>query len=292
VTEACPVCASEGPEPLLEIRGHAIAACGACGVAYTETEEGGPDPETMYSEGYFTEGGAGYPDYVRDEPTHRRQARATLRKLGALGIAPGRLLDVGCAAGFFLDEARLAGWDVQGCDVSAYAAEHARTALGLDVRKGRFSDLALPAGDFDVVTLLNVFEHLPDPRRVVAALERIVRPGGHVVIETWDRGSTVARLMGRRWHQYAPPTVLFFYDRASLGRLFGGDAWEAFRWTRASKWISLAHGLSLLGHGRGREGPATLLGRDLLWRLGVPYALGDLVLAVVRRSSHPAGAGS
>src|SRR5205807_2536757 len=94
--------------------------------------------EALYSAEYFTEGGAGYPGYIADERTHRHQARSYLKKIGRLGARPGALLDIGCAAGFFLDEARRRGWDVRGCELSEYAQTYARDTLALDVARAGF----------------------------------------------------------------------------------------------------------------------------------------------------------
>jgi 2-polyprenyl-3-methyl-5-hydroxy-6-metoxy-1,4-benzoquinol methylase len=93
--------------------------------------------------------------------------------------APGkRLLDVGCAQGFFLDEARRAGYETTGIEPSPAAAAFAREELGLDVRDGRADQVSLGAAEFDVVTMTDALEYLPNP---VADLKRItahLSPGG------------------------------------------------------------------------------------------------------------------
>lgn len=267
----------------MEKNAYRIKLCGRCSVAYTDLAPTGDDLRQRYDERYFTDGGAGYAGYVSDEPMHRRQARRLLATLEKRGITRGRLLDVGCAAGFFIDEAAKRGWEVEGCEISAYAAAYARDALQRKVQCTSFLEANLRPGSIDLVTFLNVFEHLPDPRETVARLDRIVRRGGHVLIETWDRKSLVARLFGRRWHQYSPPSVLFFFDKPSLTRLFHPDAWMLESWNAATKWLSLAHAHSLLRYVAGARAPATELGETWLRGVGIPYRAGDLVVALFRR---------
>ena len=135
--------------------------CGSCTLQYAEAAPGTAELPALYGERYFNGAPAGYPDYLRDEPVHRRRAGRYLDALARLVPAPGRLLDVGCATGFFLDEARSRGWRVVGSEVSEWAAASARDRLALDVRTGPFPD-ALPPGErLDVVTFFNVLEQLP-----------------------------------------------------------------------------------------------------------------------------------
>jgi SAM-dependent methyltransferase len=295
--ETCPVCGLASPPLAFVKNGYPMHRCVACELVFSARPPGGDKLEALYSAEYFTEGGAGYPDYIADERTHRRQARTYLKKIHKLGVTRGALLDVGCAAGFFLDEARRSGFTVHGCELSGYAQAHAKDKLGLDVEKAGFLDPAFAPElqSFDVITLFNVLEHVPEPTRVADKLFELLKPGGHLVVETWDPRSWLARLLGPRWPTYAPPTVLYCFTRQTLGRLFEADRWTPVSYRPAMKWISLEHGLSLLEyeaeHTPLRKVVAPVLARvrrSFLGSLDVPYCLGDLAMAVFRRSSAPA----
>jgi SAM-dependent methyltransferase len=98
--------------------------------------------------------------------------------------APGRrLLDVGCAQGFFLLAARERGYEVTGLEPSRSAAGFAREALRLIVLEGRLSDVDLGEQQWDVVTFTDSLEYLPEPledlRKAVAHLS----PGGIVFLK-------------------------------------------------------------------------------------------------------------
>ncbi|MGD8239076.1 MAG: class I SAM-dependent methyltransferase [Armatimonadota bacterium] len=95
----------------------------------------------------------------------------------------GRLLDVGCAGGRFVELAGEAGYEAMGCDVVASALEHGR-GLGLDLRLGTVGDLGIPAASLDAVTLWNVLEHVPEPRATMSEVVSLLRPGGVVLIES------------------------------------------------------------------------------------------------------------
>lgn len=282
----CPACRSAGVRAAFGKDGYTVLRCPHCGLRFCADQLDMRDLAPLYDEPYFTGGGPGYEDYVGQERTHRRQARRYLGYLHSLGIAPGRLLDVGCAAGFFLDEARRAGWTVQGCDVSPYATELARDRLHLDVQCAGFLEADLPNGAFDVVTAFNVFEHLPDPRAAVDRLARLVRPGGYVVLETWNADSLVARLFGAAWHQYSLPYVPFYYTPDALARLFRVERWRFARLGWWAKWISLERAAAVLAY----NAPTPAIGRlarrfghSRLGALEVPYVMGDLVIAAIQR---------
>jgi SAM-dependent methyltransferase len=295
--ERCPVCHVMSPPLAFVKNGYPMHRCTSCELVFSSRPPGGDKLEALYSAEYFTEGGAGYPDYIADERTHRRQARTYLKRIAKLGVSAGALLDIGCAAGFFLDEARRNGWRVQGCELSAYAHAHASRNLGLDVARAGFLDptFAPRPQSFDVITLFNVLEHIPDPTGVADKLFTLLRPGGHLVVETWDPNSWLARLLGSRWPTYAPPTVLYCFTKRTLGRLFEPGRWTPISYRPSMKWISLDHGLSLLEY-EAEHTPAvrvlkpimSAVRRSFLGGLDVPYCLGDLAVASFRRESPDA----
>jgi 2-polyprenyl-6-hydroxyphenyl methylase/3-demethylubiquinone-9 3-methyltransferase len=110
------------------------------------------------------------------------------------GLAGRRVLDVGCGGGLLTEGMARRGAQVTGLDLAPAALEVARlhaleSELSIDYRLTSAEQLAAQAPDaYDVVTCLEMLEHVPDPAATVAALARLVRPGGHVVCSTIDRG--------------------------------------------------------------------------------------------------------
>lgn len=221
---ACPACGGPRAALLFTKDGHAIAGCGDCGTAFVADDPSTIDFAALYGEAYYTGGSdAVFADYVGQEAARRAHARRKLwllRHLPPAWPARGRLLDVGCAAGFFLAEAQ-AHYEVQGVELSAWSSAHARDRLGLRVATGTLQQAALPDAHFDIVTLWDVIEHVPDPVPLLAEAARVLRPGGRLVLTTGDWGSAYARERGADWHLMTPPWHLSFFTRASMARAAG-----------------------------------------------------------------------
>lgn len=159
------------------------------------------------------------------DPHYIEQAEQRIANAHALlELVPrgGRLLDVGCACGFLLVAARERGYEAQGVEVSRWAVEFGQRTLGLDIRRGELCELRLPAASFDVVTMVDVIEHLIDPRAVVAEVRRLLRPGGRIVLVTPDLGSLVARLTGPRWYGLLDDHY-FYFSRDTLRRFLESE---------------------------------------------------------------------
>lgn len=134
------------------------------------------------------------------------------------GLRRGRLLDVGCGAGYFLDAARAAGWQASGVEVSPVAAQVGRERLGLEIYQGTLTDAQFAAGHFDVVTMFEVLEHLRDPASTLAEAWRILRPGGVLAIQVPNDLRAYRNLVfssANRWW-VIPPLHLHYFTAAAL----------------------------------------------------------------------------
>lgn len=142
-----------------------------------------------------------------------------VRMMNALFARPGKLLDIGCANGFFLAVARMSGWDCVGVELSDYAASFARERFKLDVRTGSLEQQKFPSKYFDAITMYDVIEHLYDPLDTVRRCHRLLSTQGRLIVSTMDMGCLYARLAGKRWPYISPEAHLFYFDRHSLTRL-------------------------------------------------------------------------
>ena len=216
---SCAVCGAARTRGKLRRGDVDILECPSCGLAFW-TPPAGFRPDRVYDAGYFA--GAqvdrGYDDYGDLEASLRLTfARRLARIPRPAGRA--RLLDVGAAYGFALDEARRAGWEATGLEISAPAVRRAAALARGRVVVADAAAAPFASGRFDAVTLWDVLEHLPQPHAAVSEMARLLRPGGRLVLSTGDVGSLVARLSGARWHLYTIPEHLFFYTRRSLRAL-------------------------------------------------------------------------
>ena len=129
----------------------------------------------------------------------------------------GRLLDVGCAAGLFLRNMRkFDGWQVEGVEISEYAAQIANEQYGLKVHVGTLETANFPEQSFAAVTMWDVLEHLHNPAETLTEIYRILEPGGTVTIRVPNMASWFARIFGRYWAGLDAPRHLYFYSPETL----------------------------------------------------------------------------
>ncbi len=147
----------------------------------------------------------------------------------------GRLLDVGCATGQFLAEmAGYPGWEVAGVELSAPAAEFARTVYGLSVHHGDLTSAHFPDAAFDVVTLWDVFEHLYEPVAFLAEVRRILTPDGVMILRTPSLDSWDARVFGPYWAGLDSPRHLAVFSRRTVTRALTTAGFDLLRFSTGS----------------------------------------------------------
>jgi len=215
----CPACAQVTEQRFLySLNGCNIVQCRNCGLG--QAEASAFDPASYYTRKYFCgQQSDGYADYIAAEPVLRREFARTVSFIRQWRNG-GRLLEIGCAYGFFLHEAKKY-FDVSGIELAADAAIYCQRS-GLSVLPGVAEETTLHQDEMvDVIVMLDVIEHLPDPRGTLVLLSRYLRPGGIIVITTGDFGSVAARLCGRYWRLMTPPQHLWFFGRESVIRLAG-----------------------------------------------------------------------
>jgi SAM-dependent methyltransferase len=161
-------------------------------------------------------------EYLKHAESRRLAAEAVLRRV-ARHTAGRRLLDVGCATGDFLDAGRAAGFDVEGIELSSWSCAIARQR-GFTVHEEPLAAFAARGGaGFDVLSLVGVIEHFPDPRSEMENVAKLLRPGGLVVIWTGDISAWLPRLLGRRWWYWQGQHIQYFTHEslARVSRLAG-----------------------------------------------------------------------
>ena len=197
--------------------------CEQCGFIFAAGE---PDTD-VYDDTYF-EGYAGG-DYLSEEAQRRRESRIRLDLLARVAPPPGRLLEIGSAAGFLLHEASLRGYEPVGVEPNAAMVGHARDALGMDVRVGFLGEVALPAEPFDVACAFHVVEHLERPREALRAVHDALAPGGHLLAEVPNAESAAAHRLGGRWQSLEPSYHVGQYGPESLRTLLERTGFEVLR---------------------------------------------------------------
>jgi SAM-dependent methyltransferase len=194
-------------------RGFSILRCPHCRLMWTDVPPGF-DSDQIYTKEYF-EGGLpdGYFDYLGSEKLlmHEFLSRTQLIRSWVSG---GRLLEIGCATGGFLTQARR-HFTVQGIDLSAFAIEQA-LRKGLDVDLGSLEESSIIKAPYDVVVLFDTIEHLPNPVGTLQRVHSILATGAFLFLTTGDTGSLLARISGKHWRLMTPPQHLWFFSAANM----------------------------------------------------------------------------
>lgn len=266
---ACCVCGGVEKRPFRREAGWEIVACGGCGLRHLAPQPDEGVLTALYEEAYYHSEASeqrGYARYAAEAENWRATFRDRLRLLPS---GP-RVLDVGAAAGFFVEQARQAGRQAEGVEPSRWAAAYARDVLGVPVQTGTLQAAALPAEAFDLVTMWEVVEHLPEPAAALAEVHRVLAPGGFLALSTPDAESLAARLSGARWLGWRKvPEHLWFFGAHHLVRLLERAGFEVVSRRYVSLTVTLAFALERLG---------SLLGVSWLARAVGP--LGRIAVAV------------
>jgi 2-polyprenyl-3-methyl-5-hydroxy-6-metoxy-1,4-benzoquinol methylase len=196
------------------------------------------------------------------------------------------LLDVGCAAGLFLERARTAGWHVCGVEPNRELAANATERLGSGtVLNSTFEDAPLQQHAFDAITLWDVLEHVSDPAAVLRRCAGLLRPSGTLLVKVPDLDSATARILGRKWPLLLAEHLNYF-TRPSIRALASGAGLQAVSFRRSPVTFSLGYVLYRMSQ---HKIPATALAHQLLKdtamaRTSLPLYLGELY--VFLRAAH------
>ncbi|MCB9891194.1 MAG: methyltransferase domain-containing protein [Planctomycetes bacterium] len=200
---ACPLCGTSEHRECFQKHEFSWVRCTGCSLVYVTPRLTSEAIESIYDAG-FAGKDASKPAPI-DDTSYEAIFRTIERRVGR-----GRLLDVGCFTGHFLAAAGRRGFEVEGTEICREAAERAREASGGTVHVGELSSLSLPEGTYDVITMLDVLEHLSDP---LGDLERVLswlRPGGVLYFETPNFDALARRRFGKRWCVFFPWHLTYF----------------------------------------------------------------------------------
>jgi len=144
--------------------------------------------------------------------TAQRRLQRVERYLGG----PGKIMDVGCATGYFLDTARKRGWLVSGVEVDPKPATQASERCGLPVTIGSLEAARCQDSYFDCVHMNDVIEHLPDPVGTLREARRILKQSGVLFVGTHNLESLRSRLDGNQWRDLGGLDHLFCFSAKTL----------------------------------------------------------------------------
>lgn len=278
---ACP----EEKQIVFSKKGYNISQCTACLHRFTSVNDVASHLDSTYSDSYFFEGKEGYPNYLEEKNMLYASGEKYTRIISRY-IKPGKVLDVGCAAGFILKAFADKGWECYGVEPNETMAKYGRNELGLNIHTGGLETFN-ESSQFDLINLIQVIGSFYDLDAAMQNLAKLSKKDGLVMVESWDRDSFAARFFGNNWHEYCPPSVIHWYNDKTLQQLFSYYGFELIKKGRPSKKINLKHGLAIIAENSSRsklkKNIFSFLSRTL-GNLSVPYPPVDVKWYLFRKT--------
>lgn len=229
----CPICADAGAAKFFASENnYRIVRCTSCGLLYVN-----PRPEAEFTHNLFDK------DYFDAKTAEKNlsQRKNTLARYARIiqDIYPqgGRLLDIGAATGSFLNcfQAKR-NWNAEGVEPSTAAVKYAREKFGLAIHHGTLEGCAFPNEAFDVATMLDSLQYVPDPNAHIAAVRRILKPGGMFILDIaglnlylFRNTGIVSRMLFGVRSQLSAGTRLYYYSGKTLRQLMENNGFALVR---------------------------------------------------------------
>jgi len=253
-------------------RHHTVVKCQNCGLIYTNPRFTGEEILDSYV-------AVEDPLYLEERDGRVLTFERHLRPLEKIKAPPGMLVDVGAYTGVFVEIAAQHGWDAYGVEPSHWAVEQARER-GLHMIEGTLASSGLADNSLDVMTMWDVIEHVSNPLGEMQQAQRLLKPGGLLVVHTMDIDSWFARVMGERW-PWLMEMHIYYFSQRTLKQMLEKAGFTVIRIEPQGRYLRLGYFATRIG------GFSPLLGRLLsnLFRLTrlnempMPLNFGDLVTA-------------
>ena len=280
----CIIC-NGNSHSLFQKNGYWICECEVCHHRFANISPSNNHPHNVYGDQYFYGGDCGYPNYFDEEKILTSHGRHYASLLSAY-MDPGNMLDVGCAAGFILKGFQDCGWIGMGIEPNLKMAEYARSILGTKVINTPFEEFQSNM-QFDLISMIQVIPHFFNLRKALQVAAGLTKPGGYWLVETWNRESFIARILGKHWHEYCPPSVLHWFSPKGINRLAAQFGFQEVYRGRPAKKISGKHVKFVLGQNADNSSVHGIFNHIVSAipnQITIPYPLNDIFWSLLKKN--------
>ncbi len=211
----CPVCSEKHTKLLYKIKEYTIVKCLNCSMVYVNPRIPNENLYTIYADKYFHSEESYYQDYELTASLRLKTFRRWYKEIQQyLKTTEGTALDIGCAAGYFLEVLVENGWKAEGIELE----KEMRSC----VKNKGYSVYDAPLEYFNsekkysLITLFDVFEHLPNLHVNIEKLTQILDDNGSIALVTPDFNSFQRKLLGKRWFQFKPREHIQYFTLQTL----------------------------------------------------------------------------
>lgn len=213
---SCAICNSvDSTQPLFKINNFNIVKCKNCQFVYVNPRISNEDLPKLYSGDYFNNKEFGYSGYEQDAHLRIQNFKRWLKDIKPfLEKEKGSVLDIGCASGYFLELMRDNGWSVEGIELDP--------SMQTVLDKKQIPTFPHPFDEyktdkkFDLITLFDVIEHLPEVHQTFKKLTDILDEKGIIALITPDYNSFQSKFFGKNWFQLKPQEHIQYFTPATL----------------------------------------------------------------------------
>ena len=217
----CNLCGSGDAKVLFEAgvaQASRVVKCDHCGLMFASPRAKLPDQDEIasYDPEFTKKTRENSRDRYEKEEFQVRDYEDTRAYLRSAYPQRGRLLEIGCSMGFLLAKFRDDGWDVEGIEPNKGYCEFIGEFHGIKASPTILEEANWPAASVDVVVMLHVIEHVPDPLHTLEEIFRVLKPGGSLVVETPRYDSLMFKLLRHRERSVSCDGHIFFFTTETL----------------------------------------------------------------------------
>ena len=225
----CPFCNKINRKLQISLANCSLYVCSNCQLGYLSPMPSDAEINNLYSKKYFTNSldlARGYTGYRKMANVLSKESQRKIKYIKKY-TNNKKLLDVGCGLGIFLKIAAKASYDVSGNDISSYAKEKVTRDLKSPFYQGSIISGVLPSNFFNIVTVWDVVEHIPQVNKVFSALNNTITRGGYLFLTTPNIKSWDSKLLGKYWYGYKKiPEHLIFFSPYSITQVLGKNGFK------------------------------------------------------------------
>lgn len=237
----CPLCEIKKFKKLYYKDGMNVVECRNCGLIFTNPQLSQKELTSHYDKSLFCshdpKDNTRYFDYNARYLEGKEKMRfwGIFEKLDRYYPKKGRLIDVGSATGFFIDEANKRGWQAEGVEISKWAANWGRKNLKVKIFTGDLRGANFKKQSFDVVAMLDFLEHVKNPFDELKEAARVIKEEGIIYVETINFDNWITRYLIGQKHRYMfPKWHLYFFGRRQLIKLLEKADFEILEYSLCS----------------------------------------------------------
>lgn len=227
-----------------------LLRCQKCGLIFVEPQPEFSELKKIYSQNYFKNSNSnsiGYENYLEDKPNIIKTFEKRFKNIEKLYPKKGKILDLGCAMGFFLEVAENHGWTPYGVEISNYASDVAKKRFSDKIFNGTLEQTCFPNNFFDIITMWDYLEHIPDPSQELTLICQLLKKDGVLILSTPNADSLPHRIFRNKWMGYKDQEHLYYFSEKNILTLLEKTGFKVLKIKKIGKYISLPLFIERLG---------------------------------------------